>query len=495
MRGRLLLAAASAALFALLLEGGFRLLEGGAPWQVEVAEKPLGVQRVIVLGGSTAAGSPVPQLGFAAQLEASLRRLAPAREIELVNLAVDGSASGYVRRLAEHVLAHGAPDLLLVLTAHNEFLNRSGLHSRLRHWAYQTHFRFAVTRVLVARRQPAHGPDPLPPRLEPVDRTGPWFRERLARYRDNLEAIAAAARARGVPLLLLTGPSNLADWPPVHRDLAQGDYDAAVARAQRLLAEGRLDEAERAVASWSERFGEDAMFVYLRGRIEQRRGRFARARELFVRARDLDPYPWRALTSQNAAVRSVADGDGVLLVDAERALAERAPHGLVGFDWIADNVHPTPLGNAVIAGEIAQAMARAGLLIERTLAPESPERALERFARLGPPSRRQRLEHARLLLEGVYCMKTPFYYYSAARDYLESARELAPDHWAAWANLGALALLEGRRDEGVELLRRAASLKQRPFAAHDRALAPYLALALERAGVPPDEWRGGVLLP
>ena len=56
-------------------EGIFRLLERPAV-EVRLPSRQTGVYRILVLGGSTVWGWPVPKYGFVAQLEAGLRYLA-----------------------------------------------------------------------------------------------------------------------------------------------------------------------------------------------------------------------------------------------------------------------------------------------------------------------------------------------------------------------------------------------------------------------------------
>jgi tetratricopeptide (TPR) repeat protein len=284
-------------------------------------------------------------------------------------------------------------------------------------------------------------------------------------------------------VLLMTAPANMADWPPVHHDIAWShadpDYDAHIAELEALLVAGDLDSAERAGGAWRREFGEDAMFTFLEGQIARQRGDPASARRLFRRAADLDPYPWRALSEQNAFIRELAQREGAVLVDVELAFAQAAPDGLVGFGLVGDNVHPTPLGASLMALEVARGLRRAGL----PLGEPDPDYAA-RAERFLMPRFDLKLAYLWRLLHGRYCMKTPFYYYGAARNYLESARQLAPLQWMAQANLGALSLLEGDPESGLRLLREAARLRGEPLdPKKDRVEIPMLGVALEQAGL------------
>ena len=52
------------------------------------------------------------------------------------------------------------------------------------------------------------------------------------------------------------------------------------------------------------------------------------------------------------------------------------------------------------------------------------------------------------------------------------------------ANLGSLSLLEGRTEEGLGHLRRAAGLRGEPVDPESRHSVPMLGVALEQAGLP-----------
>lgn len=498
MRGWLLrcaVAAAIALLFLVGLEGAFRLAARRSSPVGRIGPKPQGVFRILAFGGSTTAGVPVEAYGFAAQLEAGLRRLAPQRPVEVVNLARAGASSREVR---DRVLQSGsaAADLLVVLSAHNEFLARpSGvpdLRRSLVDAAQQLQSVRSLATALRAARAAHSGarwPE-LPLRHVPYARAEPWFRGRLEDFESNLAEIANFASTEQIPLFLLTAPSNLSDWPPVYRGIAssRGDpgYERDVANVRRALAQGRLAEARRAIAASDARRGEDAMFVYLRGRLHRRRGEAALARAAFVRARDLDPYPWRAPSDFNRALRALGGTPGVRVVDIERAFEAAAEDGLVGFELIADNCHPTLRGHALIASEIARGMAEQGLhLPSHTRLPDAASwlrRYREELARRGDADE---LRLAFLLRSAIYVMKTPFLDFEAARRYLAQAARLAPDDWRVQANLAIAALLGGDAQAGRSALERARSLRGRPFGLDDREWAPYLKAALDHAGIEP----------
>ncbi|MDE0884197.1 MAG: hypothetical protein OSB70_01550 [Myxococcota bacterium] len=482
MIARILLALGTVALVFFLMESSARIYEGHPPWEGEWKRKKPESLRIGVVGGSTIWGTPVPELGFVAQLEALLPSLAGFRSVDVVNRGKVAASSRWVRRVGADALIEGELDALLIFSAHNEFLNRSGEDSRWGGLLWEGMLHSALVRLTLGQSESSASL--LPERLDAVDRESTWFDGRLEGYRENLSALIALARDRDVPVLLMTAPVNLADWPPVHHRLGwehlDSEYETHVREVKALVGAGDLDGAERAIDAWRVLFGEDAMFSYLEGKIAQRRGDVERAARLFRVAADLDPYPWRALSEQNDFIRALAQEKGVTLVDLEGVFAGQARGGLVGFDLIGDNVHPTPLGGALMANEAARGLGRAGLPFR---APGKDVVAqLARF-RAEQGDRRQK-EYIRLMLNGRYSMKTPFFFYEISRRYLESAHALAPEQWMGLANLGSLALLEGKEQEGLSRLRRAARLRGEPIDPQERPAVPMLVPALEAAGLP-----------
>jgi lysophospholipase L1-like esterase len=468
------------------LELGARVLGLGAPERFTLPPKLPGEFRILAVGESTVLGVPEGAYGFVSFLQHELHRLAPARAVRIHNLARSGEGSAFVRDVLAQTLEQGV-DLALVMVGHNEFL----VAERTRGWRGAL---FALRERSRFARWLAHtlGRDggveaPLPDRIEPVWPESAEHARVVAGFRANVEASVALARERGVPLVLCTAPSNLAEWPPGDERVARDDAAAhaeAVRSARAKLAAGQAADAQAELAAGRARTGDDAMLLFLEAQATLALGRPDDARPLFERARDRDLVPRRASTALNDLIRSAAQGEGVELVDAAHVIAAAAPHGLVGFELICDNCHPTPRGHALIAHAIAAALARRGWLLAPGAELGTIEEWLARLdLRLGDAEARQRIRARWLLSNALYAMKTPFFNFDASRRYLEEVRRIAPGDWRVWANLATLALLDGDLERGQRQLLLATRLHGAPLDPSERGSLPYLAEALSRSKV------------
>lgn len=455
-------------------------------FQQFAADKPDDGYRIFALGGSSAYGFPWgAEQAFPHVLAEALTETHPDRSFEAINAAAMSYGSHRLRILMHELVTH-EPDLFVIYSGHNEFIERrfysdhlarpkalDGLTRVLSHWRL-----YSLLADLRDRAATTEAPTDVGQMLGiDVDRETPSelvSAERstvLERYRENLIAIVELARGAGAEIVLCTVPSNIADWKPN----ASRTERTLTAAEQRELEE--LLEREDPIAA--ERFPDHAQAWYVAATAHERAGRTAEAREAFVRARDLDAAPSRAPSAINAIVREVATETDAYLVDVERAFEEIAPDGLLGFNLFEDYVHPKPGAHARIAFEIWQRIEREGLIG----APREPDP--ERFwAVVGgedelssdaPEAASSAQTPAALFNLGVVLQNQGLP--EQAMEKYRACLELHPGYHHARANLGRLLLEAGRIEEATTELRR--TLEDAPT--HLRALLG-LAEARRRAG-------------
>jgi tetratricopeptide (TPR) repeat protein len=344
-------------------------------------DKPTDAFRVFCLGGSTTFGRPYDdRTSFCGWLRELLPAADGSRGWEVINAGGISYASYRLARLMEE-LVHYEPDLFILYTGHNEFLEvRTYEHIRRMPssvrglGALASHTRtYAAVAWLVetARGGSAATPSADDRELLPAEvktlldqavgpdayRRDDALREKiLSHYEYNLHRMIDIARRGGAAAILVAPASNLADCAPFKSEHA-GELDPArITRFDQLFRQageaysaGRLDEARQAVdqaAAIDERYAD---LLYLRGRVLLAEQRYAEAKTALVRARDEDVCPLRAPTEIRNIVLRVAARRNVPVVDLAGCLEQTEPHGIPGSDFFLDHVHPTVDGHRRLA--------------------------------------------------------------------------------------------------------------------------------------------------
>lgn len=411
MKGRLL-ALGAGALLVLALEGALRLLPGLAPpafilelarwggrslWTVNpaypgrfftgalgnraapggmrmtphpfVEPRPENTFRVVFAGESTVQGYPHPRrLSSGAYLQAMLQDAWPQRRVEVFNAGITAISSFAVARTVEDALRNLRPDLVVVYTGHNELYGVYGAAS-LRQgggsvWSKGIFYQLMQARLtrllgLGLARFGGETPDRVS-LLQVMAGAGVLAPEDARRrranqtLRDNLVGIARLCRLEGVPLVLCTLVSNERGFAPAPADSPPAAVEEVLALLDR---EPGPEAARRALAMLdSSPSPPDALAAFARGRCLEGLGEGEAARAAFVRARDLDSRPWRAPSGYNPLIRQVAQKEGAMLADVEAAFVRASPASGVGWELMADHLHPGSAGQVLLARTVAGAV-------------------------------------------------------------------------------------------------------------------------------------------
>lgn len=381
-----------------------------------VPPKPPDTVRVFAFGGSTVFGGHLPKVGFVRQLEVLLQGRMGDKRIEVWNFGRSGRDSTYVREAIERTL-RGSPDVIIVYSAHNEFLIRQPVAPL---WLRLKGYVDRLGIVLILRDIKMEVSSRVMPRriltFPAFRRDSELFARKVRIYEENLEAIVRTARVAGVPLVLCTATSNLLDWPPVRKEITgqpvADEYASLRDRLRALVATpGGAAEAEPLAAVLAARYPDEPMTDYLVGRQLALTGSEERALAHLIRAKDRDPIPSRALERFNDKIRALSRREGVFLADVDALFRERAPGGLVGFPRIMDNCHPDPEGNHWIALLLLDLLRR-DVLPDRFDEGPAPLTLDETLEAIGVTV----ADRAYLLKKNAeYCLQPPFYNEEAAR--------------------------------------------------------------------------------
>ena len=455
------------------------------------AQKPENGFRIFALGGSSTFGFPWGAgVAFPRPLGDALQAAWPDRTVESINAGAMSYGSHRLRILVHELLAYD-PDVLGVYGGHNEFVEqrfyrdvlgrRAGLDA-VRRLLYRWRLYSVLTRVYERA-----GSEPSPP--EPGERTTGQLLgldvvrehttgvderkvgEVVERLEENLLALVDAAVSAGVPVVLCTAPSNVADWVPNESvfaaDLPPEDRHAVERRllaARDALERNEPQEAVRELEPARDLAPVHAEVHYRLGQAHEALERWERAGAAYLRARDTDAQPTRAVGGVNEAIRRVAASSDAILVDIEHELEQQAPHGLLGFNLFEDYVHPKPRGHRLIAFELWKAFVERGL--GGVGGPHEPDAFWSAIGQPGPPDLSAQEDaplaaggtaNPRLLFNLGVVLENQGRFEEAMVSYRNCLR-IDGNHYIARANLARLLNRAGRLREAAEEYRAALPL-------------------------------------
>jgi tetratricopeptide (TPR) repeat protein len=355
-------------------------------------QKPAGTLRIFCLGGSTTFGRPYDdRTSFAGWLREMLPLADRGRRWEVINAGGVSYASYRVAALMDELVGY-SPDLFIIYTGHNEFLEERTyreLQSQqpgLRRVAASLHrsrtFSLAH-RLFFPDPMNSEGRSMMPAEVDAIldHSVGPDSYQRddrlrahvLQHFEFNLNRMVATARAAGAGVVFVSPASNLKDFSPLK---SQHGDDVTAAKRQkwsqlfdqaRELATGGDCEASLLTLAEAATIDEERADLHFEiGRTLQQLGRVEEARDSFQRAIDLDVCPLRALPGIGAAIEKTAVARQVPLIDFDSILAgdclSRYGHKSPGSEYFLDHVHPTVEAHRLLALSIINAMARARMV-------------------------------------------------------------------------------------------------------------------------------------
>lgn len=346
-------------------------------------------RRILVFGGSTVQGRPysIPT-AFSTFLQIALRNADPNTKWEVINCGGISYASYRLLPIIQECVNY-QPDLYIVCTGHNEFLEcitysdvraaspavvkGHGLLSRL------NSFRFLQNAVAPQSvKRPRLDKPVLPAEVDAIlDHHGglnAYSRSALseaavvAGFRTNLRQMIDLSERASIPLLLLLPPSNLADCPPFKSEFRTATTPAIRRQIHRELNEsGRLmvsdpsaaiDRAAHAV-ELDDRY---AFSWYQHGRALLNAGQLEKAAESFTRARDEDVCPLRMTSALQRQLTEAVSESSDDLINLHQLLQSHCRDGIVGNAVLIDHVHPSFHGNQLIALHLLDVLAAKGFV-------------------------------------------------------------------------------------------------------------------------------------
>jgi len=347
--------------------------------------------RAFCVGGSTTYGRPYsPRTSFCSWLEDFLNYVDPDHKWEVVNAGGVSYASYRIALLMEELIQY-EPDLVVVYTGHNEFLERrtyskilrlpvvlrdlGTLASKLRIYSLLNDI---IGYGVTGKGKPGYV-HKLSKEVNPIldQAIGPedyvrddeQKKDIVAHFKFNLTRIIKLARSVDAKVILVTPASKMRHEAPFksqHRsDFGQSalqewetNYESALESVRQKEFEAALNRiliAETIDPRYAHTFA-------LKGDILFLLGRYGEARVAYRRAIDEDVCPLRAITPLRTAVTDIGHEMNVPVIDFDLILSERSPEGITGEEMFLDHVHPTIEGHKILALEITDEIIKSGLV-------------------------------------------------------------------------------------------------------------------------------------
>ncbi len=339
-------------------------------------QKPSGVERIFILGGSAALGWPGgPNTSYSGYMQRALDDVAPDR-FEIINVAAMSYGSHRVLDLLRDVV-HYEPDVIVVWSGNNEYIEHNSFSAFARteemaqvqrvlrnSMVYRT-IRVGLQKTLPAVFAVHRGQDITDPRAQSQVRRGMLGRSKktdsevLKNFSNNLQHMARLINDSGATGVLCTVPINLSEWrcsdaPAGIANQGQlASWKKLLTEATNLLDQRRFSDAAERLEELLLLTPDYASGHYLLGYCRQRLGHISQALESFERACDLDPRPTRANRSLQEGIRSTAHANGLKLVDLKKNFIDRSSR-LSGLDLFLDYVHPNDNGHRFAASQLVQ---------------------------------------------------------------------------------------------------------------------------------------------
>ncbi|WP_148277377.1 SGNH/GDSL hydrolase family protein [Brumicola pallidula] len=360
-------------------------------------QKPKNGYRVIVQGGSTAAGFPYG-LGasIAGTLDQRLKPSMPGRYVEVLNTAMSAINSYTLLDFADEIIAQ-QPDVVLIYAGHNEFLGILGVGSNYTamgsgittRWflSLKDYRVFQLLQRVYFGLSSSDGSSSVAVNTDPKDilkdistelQSGQQSRTFMAKvaknkaiakdssiyyagleqFESNMSALLAKYSKAGIQVYISTIASNHADQAPFSSLPIESRFSntttALFDNTAGLNQQQRIQDLQSASSTLSSSTSADLHFKIAKLALQLQQVQIAKNH--FALAVEHDQLRFRAPLAINEIIRKLAMQNSAVLVDSENQLAIRSPKGIVGSSMMLEHLHPNLQGYFVISNAFYQSM-------------------------------------------------------------------------------------------------------------------------------------------
>jgi tetratricopeptide (TPR) repeat protein len=335
--------------------------------------------RIFCLGGSTVQGRPYAvETAFTTWLRLALEAAYPKKNFEVINAGGVSYASYRLVPILKECLRH-QPDLILVCTGNNEFLEDRSYAFTKKAAPWLAPVLNSLNRSMLIQAalslgsrwsSPTRPHAMLGPRvdamldyergIERYHRNAAWNTSVVKHFEDNIMRMIRACHTQDIPLMLLSPCFNLKDTPPFksqhqagHTPEQMKKWHDLTEQASRCMSQDP-DKASALLQSALQLDKGYAATWYALGKVFLQKGDFTRARQCFTQALEQDVCPLRITAGMRQILRKLADRWDVPFYDLQDMAFQESPLGIVGSEFLVDHVHPSIRGHQLLGSELAQ---------------------------------------------------------------------------------------------------------------------------------------------
>lgn len=339
--------------------------------------------RIVIQGGSTAAGFPFGRFGSpTGQLQTRFKRLYPDKNIEIISTAMASVNTYTLLDTVQEIIAI-QPDLVLIYAGHNEYLGVMGVGSiyagkgghsvnllflklkdlrllQLIEWLY-----YSVNDALNIQSPATEENDARTlmaavAKEKNIPLNSPLFKAGLIQFENNLGLILQQYQQAKVRVLIGTLAANEADQKPFASAPSLDFTEVNLA-----LHNNALPEAQSLLTELIAQHPDAAEPHFLLANSLRQQGRIALALEHYSAAQDRDLLRFRAPSHFNQIIRQQAALYAATLIDSQAYMRQRN-RGLIDNNLMYEHLHPNQHGYFLLAEAFIQQIVNSQLIADKT---------------------------------------------------------------------------------------------------------------------------------
>jgi lysophospholipase L1-like esterase len=365
-----------------------------------LAAKPNNEFRIFCVGGSTVQGRPFSiETAFSKWLELSLQAADSSRDWKVINCGGVSYASYRLAPIVDEIRNY-QPDLVVLYTGHNEFLEDRTYESikstspliRSAHERLSYSRTYGLLRQTFANKKSSDlsSTETLPTEVEArldfkngldaYSRDDRWKKDIADHYEHNLRRMIGTCQQNDVPLIVMNPVSNLRNSAPFKNqhtaNFLTGEkefFDQWTAALETPNVSERIERLET-LKELNPRYAKIhfqlAQAYLLAGNTEQ-------AKNHFIQAKEEDICPLRMTEPLCRALEKIQKETNVPFVDVKAYFESLSKHQIVGKELLLDHIHPSIHGHQKIGVLLLREMEAMGVVTVPDSFPKDRELAFQ----------------------------------------------------------------------------------------------------------------------